>query len=347
MFANLRNMVAPQSIAVDLGTANTRIYAAGIKALTEESSLVRHCQACGNAEAADPYVSYVNSRYASMPLRGGVIVDLKSAISLLRPLLRRSRKGLRRPASLACAPTDTSERERELLADAIINAGAGHVAIVPEVWAAALGAGLDTTRPSAQVLVDIGEGVTDMAVIRGGRIIYSSAVRTACSDLQKAIRSAVISRYGVGLFPAEAERLTHEISAMSESLNDSARLITVEGMDLINKRYVKIEVSCADAVGAMAPVMERIVGMINRGLRNLSQNAGCEILESGLCLTGGGALIRGMDKLLAARTEMSVIIAPDPIHSVIKGASQILDYWQGYDHWWENISWPEFQQSNP
>ena len=341
MLSRLKQLITQPNIAVDLGTANTRIYASELGKFAEEPSLIRHIKNDEKTHISDEYISYLNSKLVSMPLRGGVIVDINNAINLLKPLVKRARKGLRQPVSLACAPTDTSDKERELLTEAILHAGASHVAIIPEVWAAAIGAGIDVTLPLAQVLIDIGEGVTDMAVIRDGRLIYASAVRTACSDIQKAVRAAIMARHKVYLYHAEAERLTHEISSMSQQQAFPQKLITVNGIDIIKGRRVTIEVNNKVIISAMEPVVYKILGMIELGLKNIPENASCEILESGICLTGGGACIDGIDRLIALRTNLDVRIAPDPIHSVINGAIQTLNYWKGKEFWWENIVWPK------
>ncbi|MFN2304623.1 MAG: rod shape-determining protein, partial [Anaerolineales bacterium] len=274
------------------------------------------------------------------PLRGGVIVDIKNAINLLRPLLKETRKGLRLPISLASAPTDASDKERGLLAKAILNAGASHVAVIPEVWAAAIGAGIDVTSPHAQMLIDIGEGVTDLAVIRDGRLIYTSAVRTACSDLQKAVRSVILSRHKVYICNAEAERLTHMISSISQKQSFNPKVITVIGNDIFKGHEVTIRVNEQDIINALEPVINKILKMIEYNLNKLSMTISSEILESGICLSGGGACISGIDKLIELRTKLDVKIAPDPIHSVINGEIETLKFWQGHKNWWQNIAWP-------
>jgi rod shape-determining protein MreB len=245
------------------------------------------------------------------------------------------------PVSLACAPTDTSEKERNYLSGAILHAGASHVSIIPEVWAAAIGAGMDVSQPSAQVLIDMGDGVTDMAVIREGRIIYASAVRIACGDLQKAIRSAIMTKYRIRLFAHEAERLTHEIASMSNQQESSHGFINAGGVDMNKRCEVTIKIDSNDVISAMAPVVNKIIKMIETGLQKLPENIYCEIIESGICLTGGGACIKGIDRLIALRTRMDVRIANDPMHSVINGAIQTLDYWKGEKCWWKNIVWPD------
>ncbi|HIJ89844.1 MAG: rod shape-determining protein [Desulfobulbaceae bacterium] len=340
MLPYFRQILAQPSIAIDLGTANTRIYGGRGEYFREEPSLVRHVRQNQEIQSPDDYFSYLNNHLTSSPLRGGVIVDIHNAVSLLKPLLKKERTGLRQPISLACAPTDTSELERELLCKAVLDAGASQVAIIPEVWAAAIGAGIDVTLPSAQMLIDIGEGVTDMAVIRDGQLVFATATRTACSDLQKAVRTAIISRHRVCPNPAETERLTHELAALHQGNDLTDRDIPVQGIDIIRRREVNIAVHNREILDAMAPVLKKILKMIETGIKKLPENISCEVLASGICLTGGGSCITGMDSLIAASSNLEVRIAPDPMHSVINGAIQTLQYWKGKENWWENIGWP-------
>jgi rod shape-determining protein MreB len=332
-------IIARPNIAIDLGTANTRISTFEPDRITEEPSLVRNIRHYKNNDT-DAYIAYLNSRLASFPLRGGVVVDVNSATRLLKPLFKRLNKGLRRPVSLACAPTDTSEKERNLLAEAIISAGCSHVAIIPEPWAAAIGAGIDPTLPSAQLLIDIGEGVTDMAVIKDGNFIFTSAIRTACFDIHKAMRTAIISRYRVFVYPSDIERLTHKVDTILESNTFPLETITVKGIDIIRRQEVSIEVSNMEIISAIETVIYKILKMIETSLKKLPQNIYNEISESGICLTGGGSYIKGMEKMLSLRTNLKVNIAPDPMHAVIKGATQTLRYWEKQEFWWKNIVWP-------
>ena len=340
MLSRFRQIFTRPSVAIDLGTANTRIYACERGNFSEEPSLVRHVRQNQEIHPPDAYLSYLNNRVISSPLRGGVIIDVHNAITLLKPLLKKTRTGLRHPVSLACAPTDTSELERNLLSKAIREAGAAQVAIIPEVWAAAIGAGIDVTLPSAQLLIDIGEGVTDMAVIRDGHLVFATATRTACSDLQKAVRTAIISSHKVCPTSAETERLTHELAARNQDTTLDDRDISVQGMDIIRRQEVCIAVNSRTILNGMTPVLTRILKMIETGLKKLPENISCEIVESGICLTGGGSCIQGMKSLIAANTGLEVRIAPDPMHSVINGAIQTLQYWKGQENWWENIFWP-------
>lgn len=339
MSSIFRKIIARPNIAIDLGTANTRVYAFEPDMIAEEPSMVRNIRQDKNNDP-DAYIAYLNSRLASFPLRGGVVVDVNSAIKLLKPLFKRVNKRLRRPVSLACAPTDSSEKERSLLAEAIISAGCSHVAIIPEPWAAAIGAGIDPTLPSAQLLIDFGEGVTDMAVIRGGKFIFTSAIRTACFDIHKAVRTAIISRYRVFVYPSDIERLTYKVDTILESKTYPLETIRVKGIDIVQRREVAIEVSNMEIIGAIEPVIYKILKMIETGLRKLPENIYHEISKSGICLTGGGSCIKGIEKIISLRTKLNVKVAPDPIHAVIRGASQTLRCWEKQELWWDNIAWP-------
>ncbi|MGE0085553.1 MAG: rod shape-determining protein [Desulfococcaceae bacterium] len=337
MFRIFRRITEKPNIAVDLGTANTRICVCEEGMIAEEPSLVRNIRQAGNSDA---YIAYLNSKLCSFPLRGGVVTDINTAIRLLSPLFKKVIRGMRQPVSLTCAPTDTSENERKMLAEAILRSGASHVAIIPEPWAAAIGAGLDVTLPYAQVLIDIGEGVTDMAVIREGRLIRTAAIRTACADIHKAIRKALVSRHKVYLYPEEIERLTQESDAGLPLHTVSQKQMRVNGIHIARRREESIEVSQADVLRAMDPVISAILKMIGGHLRQLPEHIGAEITESGICLTGGGSCMKGLDRRIAAETGLNVSIAPDPVHAVINGANRTLQFWKDHESWWNHIDWP-------
>lgn len=230
-----------QQVALDLGTATIRI-AAGRGAVFERSSCL------GEREG----------------LRGGVIVDQTMVVQLLKPLLDRTRLfGIVKPCVLACAPSDVNRIERARLTQAVLDAGAASVYVIPEPLAAAVGAGLDVSSSYAQVVVDIGAGVTDCALIRMSRIQATAAVRIGCSQLQQ----------------------------------DAAR-----------PQFAR----------------ERVAGLLEGFLHNLSPKIGCEAIENGICLTGGGALIPGLPAFLEARTGITVTPAATPCYCVVEGARAIL-----------------------
>lgn len=341
LFTRIKKIANRPSIAIDLGTANTRIYSSEIGQILERPSCVRLVNASLRMPASLDYISYLNSKITYTPLRGGVIVDINNAINLLKPLLKETRKGFRTPVSLASAPTDTSPEERELLARAVLGAGASYVVIIPEVWAAAIGAGIDVGSERSQMLIDIGEGVTDLAVIRDGQLTYTSAIRTACSDLQKAVRSKIVSKYKVSVCHAEAERLTNTISSILSGEPIIPKYIKLHGNDIFKGTDVTVDINEKDIISALEPVINRILKMIEYNIKKLPYSVLSELTESGICLSGGGAFISGIDKLIESRTNLDVRVASDPTRSVIKGEIETLNYWQSHRNWWKNICWPE------
>ncbi len=268
-----------QHIALDVGTATIRI-AAGLSPLTEHPSLVGVKRA----------------------LRGGVIVDGDAVSHILEPLMDRLRRfGILKPCVLACAPSDARQEERQLLLDSIINAGAASVMIIPEPLAAAIGSGLDVSSPYAQMVIDIGEGVTDCAIIRSSKIQTSCAIRIGCDQMRRAIMTTAIS-YGCTIDDSNADTLMRNNG-----------LVRPTG-----------HVDNVLAETALQPVVEKIADTIISFLRDLPDHLGCEVIESGICLTGGGSLIPGVRDYFEQRTGINITIASNPRASVAEGARLIV-----------------------
>jgi rod shape-determining protein MreB len=305
LLAGLRSAFADPDLAIDLGTANTRMCVMGKGLVADERSVIR---------VGDSAVS---------PMRAGVIEDVDAAAMLLAPLFRRARRlGLVRPRVLACAPTDACEDERAALVEAASRAGAASVRIAPEPLAAAIGAGLDVSSPYAQMLVDIGDGVTDIAVIASGSVICSSAIRTACSDLHEALRSAVAESHGAMLYLDEAERLTRTVGVVKGE-PPPARL-PASGTDRRTGRKTRVVVTSHEVVEAIDPIVAAIVEAVGKAVADLPATTSCEVIESGICLTGGGARLPGLAERLRAGTCLDVTPARDPLRAVINGAQQML-----------------------
>lgn len=269
-----------QDIALDVGTATTRV-AIGMHRLIEQPSetAVKHA------------------------LCGGVVVDGDAAVTFLKPLLAQVRRfGVLGPRVLACAPSDASKEERELLIDSIMRAGAASISLVPEPLAAAIGAGVDVSSQYAQMVIDVGEGVTDCAVIRSSKIRATCAIRVGCDRMRRAIVAAA-----------------QESGCTDVSDTFGNMLMRTCGLD----RSVVHPGSILTAT-ALQPVLEELADTIQEFLRDLPHDLGSEIIESGICLTGGGALIPGVRELFEQRTGISVTIAHTPRASVVEGARVIL-----------------------
>lgn len=344
MLSKFIRMMQHPALAIDFGTANTRVYNSSNGKIIDTPSSIGLVTGT-SVNITDDYFQYINSKISTKPLRSGVIVDLKTATLLLKPFIKKSGKYLYAPITLTCAPTGTTEKERDSLRRALMNAGASQVPIIPEVWAAANGAGIDVTLSKAQCVIDIGAGVTDLAVFRDGRIMYCKSIRLACSDLQRAVRSTVMSKYRVQLFDIYNEKLTYVSSLLPLTLQSeqekNCSTLNFSGIDIIKRTEVHGGITKNDISNSIAPVLQKIMTMIELSLKKLPEKLYCELLESEIILTGGGACIEGMSRLIAYRTNMQVKIPPDPLHLVIKGAIQTLNYWNGKKCWWENMAWPQ------
>jgi len=269
-----------QHVALDVGTATTRI-AVG------QASLVEHA-------------TCVDGRQA---LRGGVIVDAGIILDVLKPIMRRARIcGIIKPCVLACAPSDARREERQLLSDSIMRAGAASVFLIPEPLAAAIGSGLDVSSPYAQMVIDIGEGVTDCAIIRSSKIYATRAIRIGCCQMRQAVSKAIRASGHADSDKTHADMLMRTCGLL---------------------RY-RDKTEAAQVATAIHPVMEEIADTFDSFLRDQNHVVGCEIIDSGICLTGGGALIPGVREYFAQRTNIRVTTADAPRASVVEGARAIL-----------------------
>lgn len=326
-FSDLRKAIADPDVAIDLGTANTRLYASGRGLIADEPSIVKMRSDTGAIEAVGISAAFsfrsANHAFVS-PLSSGVVKDVKAATALLTPLLKRARRiGLIRPRVLACAPTDACEEEREALIEATRRAGAAAVVLAPEPLAAAIGTGMDVTSDHAQMIVDIGDGVTDIAVIRSGELVVTDAARTACSDLTRAVQWLVADRYGVELYQREAELLIRKVGASRKRQHPASPYI-VAGDDFRTGQLRRVGVTGQEVAMAIDPVLKTIVSAIGQSVRKLPPEFSCEVIESGIRLTGGGACLNGITDLVAAETRLEVSAARDPMRAVINGARQML-----------------------
>jgi len=322
-----RKLLAAPDLAIDLGTANTRLYVRGHGLIADEPTLIKIQPETGVVEAVGARAARLSKldqfAYSISPLHAGAVADIEAASSLLKFFLSRAQKlGILKPRALACAPTDACDEERAALIEATRRAGASAVVVVPEPMAAAIGAGLDVSSPYAQMLVDIGDGVTDIAVIRSGSLITTSAVRTACSDLRHCVSQMIAFRYGVLLFQDEAERVIRMVGASRDY--ERERLFLTEGTDLLTGEPMSLCVSSHDVMEAIEQPLDIIIEAIHKVVRDLPLQTSCEVIENGICLTGGGAQLQGMSERLANATSLTVRLADDPMRAVINGACQML-----------------------
>ncbi|MES2709718.1 MAG: rod shape-determining protein [Verrucomicrobiota bacterium] len=290
------NLFQTPDLAIDLGTAHIRV-------------------AGGRREAfRSPSVSR-----AARSLAGGVIVNVQAAAEILRPMIRRRhRMGKGRLRVLACAPTDVSALERNLVRSCILEAGASSVMVVPEPLAAAVGAGIDIGCRYAKFLVDFGDGVTDCALIREGQIVDSIAERAGCGDLRRIIQTFMEAGTGLPVTGEEADRILRSVGLAAEGAETRLEA-GGQGRESPGMR-IRLEALRAE----LQPVIDRMLAPIRTLLRRTTAGMGAEVIEDGIFLTGGGALLPGMRETVMAETGIDTRIVSNPLGAVICGARRML-----------------------
>ena len=293
-------------LAIDLGTATTRV-AGGRSGICLRPSVAPQGPA----------------------LNRGVIVNLNAAIEVLRPMIQRRRRArIGRLRVLACAPSDVTALERNMVRSCILEAGAFSVIVVPEPLAAAVGSGIDIGGKYAKLLVDFGDGVTDCALIRDGQIADSVAERVGCSNLRAVIRNFVWKTAGLTIAEAEAERLLRKIG------------LTRQGEERcrghVNGQPAAGRIQVAALQEELWPVVTRMLAPLKTLLKEIPASIAVEVIEDGIFLTGGGALLPGLRERVAAFSAIHTQIVPDPVAAVICGARRMLpiaaklDLWNGW-----------------
>jgi len=311
-------------LAIDVGTAYVRVFVRGRGLVVDEPSLVRVWRSPLALESvgARAHTRRPDDRasFPVQPLGKGVVRDEESAGWLLAALLRRAwGLNLVPPRVLACAPSDATTEEIESLRNALRRAGASIVTIVPEPLAAAAGVGLDPRAPHAQVLVDAGEGVTDVAVIRHGRIELSRALRAGCFDVRVAAADFLASAHALLPTPQATEDLLRRADA---STVDAETLLFENGDALGRSGAIVIE--RAALLAAMGKALDRVAAVVRDAWAALPEATRGEVAANGLWVTGGGALLHSLLERVRQATAVEPRVPDNPLHAVIAGASRIL-----------------------
>ena len=315
MFAALKRTVtravAPPDVAIDLGTAHTRVTSAhGL--LDEELTRSRTPLWRGSHPAS------------LCPMRRGLVQDADAASAILEPMIRRATRGwIIRPRALACIPSSAGDAEREMLGRVARNSGARSVVFAPEPLAAAIGSGVDIASPWAQILVDVGEGVTDLAIIRGGIPVHSATLDYACIDMRERLSRHIASTMHVELEDREAERLIRLACSLTGDAPGCTAWLS-EGRDPITGGTIAICVDASDVIDAIEPVVAEIAAFVRDVVNGLPAPIAVEIIENGMWLTGGGATLGRLGTRLRQVTRLDVHRPADPLRAVITGAGRML-----------------------
>ena len=334
----LRNMFTCD-IGIDLGTANTLVYMKGRGIIIREPSVVAVDARtdelrvrCVGHEAKAIIGAAPNSILAVRPLKDGVIADFDITAAMLQSFIRQA-CGSRlfvRPRVVICVPSGVTEVERRAVRQAAAKAGARQVTVIEEPMAAAIGAGLPTAEPVGSMIVDIGGGTAEVAVISLSGIVASRSVRCAGDALDQSITSFIKRKYNLLVGERTAEQIKLEIgSACPPDPTDTEHgetTMEIKGRNLVDGLPKDILIRSEEVREAMNENLIRIVEAIKDTLECTPPELSSDIIDRGIMLSGGGALLRGLDQLIQSETGIDVHVAEDPLDCVAKGAGAVLDH---------------------
>ncbi len=336
MFASRFFKSLSKDLAIDLGTANTLVYMRGSGIVLNEPSVValetrngvRRVKAVGN-DAKLMMGKTPRDIETIRPLRDGVIADLEVAEQMIKHFIHKAHGGSSRlprwPEIVICVPSRATMVERRAIRDAASNAGAREVHLIEEPMAAAIGAGIPVTEPIGAMVVDIGGGTTEVAVLSLRGLAYSNSLRTGGDKMDEAISSYVRRNRNLLIGEGTAERIKHEIGSAIRPADGVGRTIEVRGRDLANGIPTGISISEMEIVDAIAEPIARIVETVRNALEKIQPELAADLVDQGIVLTGGGALLGGIDELLRRATGLPVVVAESPLTCVALGAGRALE----------------------
>ena len=317
-------------LAIDLGTANTLVYVKGKGIVINEPSVVAIERKSGQVLAVGSDAKKMLGRtpgniVAIRPMKDGVIADFEIAEKMLRHFITRAhnRNTFVRPRIIICVPSKITQVEQRAVKDSAELAGAREVYLIEEPIAAAIGAGLPIAEPSGNMVVDIGGGTTDVAVISLAGIVYSESVKVAGDRMDDFIMSYIKRKYNLLIGDHMAEQIKFEIG--SAYPQDDRRTFMIKGRDLISGIPRTLVIDDAEIREALAEPIGAIVNAIKIALENTPPELAGDIIDRGIVLTGGGSLLRGMDVRLREETNLPIITVDNPLTTVVLGTGKALD----------------------
>ena len=316
-------------LAIDLGTANTCVYARGQGIVINEPSIVAVNHVSGQIEAVGLEARDMVGRTpgnitAIKPMKDGVIADFDATEKMLTYFIKKAhdRTVWVRPRIIIGIPSEVTQVEKRAVKDSAYRAKASEVHLVEEAMAAAIGAGMPITEPFGNMIVDIGGGTTDIAVISLAGIVYSRAVRVAGNEMDEAITQYIKKAHNLLIGERTAEQIKTQLGSAFDL--DEALKLEIRGRHLIEGVPKTTTVTDAEIREALADTVSVIVDAVRVALEQTPPELSADIYERGIVMTGGGALMKNLDKRLREETGVPVAIAEDPLHSVVLGTGKML-----------------------
>ena len=329
---NLRPLASlfSEDLAIDLGTTNTRVYARGRGIVINEPSAVTLDDSSGEVQAVGREAKEMLGRTPGKirviePLKDGVIADFKVTEKMLSYFIQKAhqRRALVHPRVIISVPSEITQVEKRAVTDSAYRARAAEVHLVEQAMMAAIGAGLPVTKPGGNLVVDIGGGTTDVAVISMSGIVYSRSPRTAGNHMDESIMNYVKQKHNLLIGERTAEQIKIEIGSASSL--DKPLTMEVKGRSLIEGVPKAITVDDSEVRDALAECVSAVVSAIRMALERTPPELSADISDRGIVLAGGGALLRNLDKRIRDETGLPVCVADDPLCSVVLGTAKLLD----------------------
>ena len=321
-------------MAIDLGTANTLVYVQGRDIVLNEPSVVaiveskgkKKVLAVGN-EAKQMLGRTPGNIQAIRPLRDGVIADFEVAEEMIKEFIRKvhNRRGFYSPQIVVCVPSGSTAVERRAIQESAESAGARRVWLIEEPMAAAIGAGLPVTEPTGSMVVDIGGGTTEVAVLSLGGIVYSRSVRVGGDKMDEAIIGYIRRNHNLLVGESSAERIKKEIGSACPPEDGEGRTMEIKGRDLMNGVPKEIIITERQIAESLAEPISAIIDAVKVALEHTAPELAADIVDKGIVLTGGGALLGNLDYVLRHATGLPVSIADDPLTCVARGTGRSLE----------------------
>ena len=318
-------------IGIDLGTANTLVYVKGRGIVLNEPSVVAMAQVRGKTqvlavgeEAKVMLGKTPGNIQAIRPMADGVIADFEVAEEMIKHFIRKvnGRFSLASPQMIICVPSGSTAVERRAIQESAEAAGARRVFLIEEPMAAAIGADLPVTEPSGSMVVDIGGGTTEIAVMSLGGVVYSKSLRIAGDAMDQSIINYMRKKFNLMIGESTAEKIKKEIGTAIPSSNNT---YLMKGRDIRSGTPKEIALSEEDACEALMPILNQMLAGIKEALENTPPELSADLVDMGLVLTGGGSLLVNIDKLISKDTGLPVTIADDPLSCVAVGTGKALE----------------------
>jgi rod shape-determining protein MreB len=324
-----------KDLAIDLGTANTLVYLRGKGIVTNEPSVVAvHRDTRGvkrviavGAEAKKMLGKTPGSIVAIRPLKDGVIADFEITEAMLKYFIQKihNKKSYARPRIVISIPSGITPVEKRAVKESAESAGAREVYLIEEPMAAAIGVGLPITEPSGSMVVDIGGGTTEVAVISLAGIVYCNSVRIAGDKIDEAIIQYIKRKYNLLIGERTAEMIKIQIGSAYPFANEHEMTMEIKGRDLVGGIPKTLEVSSKDIREAIAEPVNAIVDSVRIALERTPPELAADIVDKGIVLSGGGALLKNLDLLIREVTRLPVVVAENATTAVVEGAGRVLD----------------------